>query len=143
MRATDYKTGKPWAPKGALVARGTVLQPVLYALALEKLLVAQPVEAGRLYYCTHAGGYEERVMPLDQAARGSIDVLLAALGPALAEGAFPALPLLEQERAACERCDYLSVCGPGASRRAQRKERAGVRKKAPRWVALGRLRELP
>jgi len=41
---------------------------VLYALACEELL-EEPVESGRLYYCTTAGGFEERIVPLDDSPR--------------------------------------------------------------------------
>ncbi len=65
MRVTDHKTGKVRANHGVVVGGGKVLQPVLYALAAEKLL-GHRVEAGRLYYCTSAGGYEERVVEIDR-----------------------------------------------------------------------------
>ena len=42
---------------------------MLYALAAERLFADAKVASGRLYYCTAAGGYEERVVPLDGAAR--------------------------------------------------------------------------
>ena len=44
LRATDYKTGKARANQGTVVGGGEVLQPVLYALALEKV---HPWGAGR------------------------------------------------------------------------------------------------
>src|SRR5262249_36553404 len=68
IRATDHKTGKARAQDGLVVGGGQHLQPVLYALACESLLKA-PVESGRLYYCTTAGGFEERVVTLDQFSR--------------------------------------------------------------------------
>src|SRR5262249_10829468 len=65
VRVTDHKTGKVRANHGVVVGGGKVLQPVLYALAAEKLLNHR-VEAGRLYYCTSAGGYGERVVEIDR-----------------------------------------------------------------------------
>src|SRR4029079_15580447 len=57
LRVTDHKTGRVQANAGQLVGGGTSLQPVLYALAAEKLFDAKAkVECGRLYYCTSAGG---------------------------------------------------------------------------------------
>src|SRR5262249_24865701 len=50
LRVTDHKTGKVSAPDGVVVGGGLVLQPVLYALATERLLGATVIE-GRLYYC--------------------------------------------------------------------------------------------
>jgi hypothetical protein len=38
VRATDYKTGKVRAQRDAVISGGETLQPVLYALALEKLM---------------------------------------------------------------------------------------------------------
>src|SRR5204862_2503376 len=37
LRATDHKSGKKRAKDGAVIGGGSVLQPVLYALALEEL----------------------------------------------------------------------------------------------------------
>ncbi|HEY3137609.1 MAG TPA: PD-(D/E)XK nuclease family protein, partial [Blastocatellia bacterium] len=48
LRATDHKTGKARAKEGVIIGGGQHLQPVLYALACEKLL-GEPVESGRLY----------------------------------------------------------------------------------------------
>ncbi len=54
-----------------VIGGGEALQPVLYALALEKLFPDARVEEGRLYYCTSAGGFEEVAIPLDdRGARG-------------------------------------------------------------------------
>jgi hypothetical protein len=47
---------------------GRTLQPVLYALALGSFPGAA-VDSGRLYYCTSAGGFAERSVALDDAAR--------------------------------------------------------------------------
>ena len=66
VRVTDHKTGKAQGKAGQLVAGGTSLQPVLYALAAEKLFGANAkVECGRLYFCTSAGGFTEHIVPLD------------------------------------------------------------------------------
>jgi CRISPR/Cas system-associated exonuclease Cas4 (RecB family) len=130
-RATDYKTGKVWAPDGAIVKGGTVLQPVLYALALETLL-GPPVSAGRLYYCTADGGYTERIVPLDATARDEARTVVETIGAALAEGFLPAAPAPR----ACALCDYRPVCGPHEQTRT-------ARKPAARVAALKRLRELP
>jgi len=44
----------------------------LYALAAEQVL-GEKIYAGRLYYCTAAGGYEERVVEInDEARRGRV-----------------------------------------------------------------------
>ena len=119
LRVTDYKTGKVRLSRGAYVAGGETLQPVLYALALEALLDAT-VESGRLWYCTSAAGFEERVVPLDGTARAAAEALAGALAESIAKGLLPADP----RPGACDWCDYRSVCGPHEERRVRRKPRA-------------------
>jgi CRISPR/Cas system-associated exonuclease Cas4 (RecB family) len=104
------------AERDFVIGGGKTLQPVLYALVAERLL-GQPVEAGRLYYCTAAGGYEERVVPLNDAARVAIAELAQVVGAALAEGFMPAAP----DDGECRYCDYRRVCGPHEELRVRRK----------------------
>lgn len=131
LRATDHKTGKARAKDGVIIGGGQHLQPVLYALACEKLL-ADPVESGRLYYCTADGNYEERVVILDDFARGYAGIMVDTVGKAIEEGFLPAAPAHD----ACVWCDYLAVCGPHEERRVRVKPQ-------DRLVALKGLRELP
>jgi len=131
LRATDHKTGKTRPRPGVVVGGGAVLQPLLYALACERLL-AEPVEAGRLYYCTADGGYEERVVPLDAENRRLAGEVVEIIGRALAAGFLPAMP----ERRACQYCDYRPVCGPHEETRTARKPK-------DRCADLDRLRRLP
>jgi ATP-dependent helicase/nuclease subunit B len=133
LRATDHKTGKRRPRTGIVVDGGTVLQPLLYALACERLL-PEPVEAGRLYYCTADGGYEERVVPLDGANRHVAGEVVDVIARALATGFLPALPA----KGACRFCDYRPVCGPHEETRTARKpkDHAGV-------DLVHRLRSLP
>jgi ATP-dependent helicase/nuclease subunit B len=131
LRATDHKTGKARAKDGVIIGGGQHLQPVLYALACEKLLGA-PVESGRLYYCTSDGNYEERVVMLDEFARGYAGIMTETVGRALEEGFLPAAPAHD----ACVWCDYLAVCGPHEERRVRGKPQQ-------RLVELKGLRELP
>ena len=126
-----------------VVGGGAVLQPVLYALAAEKLL-AQRVEAGRLYYCTSTGGYEERVVELNtklqnsdgeatnKTARDVAGEVVEIIGGALADAFFPAAP----DQGECDWCDYRMVCGPHEELRAGRKP-------AARLKGLLQLREMP
>jgi CRISPR/Cas system-associated exonuclease Cas4 (RecB family) len=133
LRATDYKTGKVRTKQGAtVIGGGEVLQPVLYALALEALFPGTAVEGGRLYYCTSAGGFEEVRIPLDDAARGAAKEVADAIGGAIAEGFLPAAPA----PGACTYCEYRPVCGPY--------EEIRVGKKSPERLArLRRLRQMP
>ncbi|HEY9501013.1 MAG TPA: PD-(D/E)XK nuclease family protein, partial [Pyrinomonadaceae bacterium] len=77
-RVTDHKTGKARAAKGTVVGGGKYLQPLLYALACNKLL-SMRVESGRLYYCTADGGYEERVVSLNDENIQVITTVLIAV----------------------------------------------------------------
>ncbi len=132
LRATDYKTGRVRASSDVtMIGGGEVLQPVLYALALEQLFPGEIVEGGRLYYCTSAGGFEEVIIPLDDEARTSAAAVLDVIGRSLTEGFFPAAP----KAGACDRCDYRPVCGPYEEIRA-------AKKSPERLAPLRRLRAL-
>lgn len=130
LRVTDHKTGKVRAEKDLIVGGGRSLQPLLYALACEKLL-ERPVESGRLYYCTAAGGYEERVVPLDDQNREVITSVITTIDQAIADGFLPAAP----EEGACGWCDYRAVCG-------SREELRTGRKPIKRLAQLTMIREL-
>ena len=128
LRVTDHKTGRAEARAGMIIGGGRVLQPVIYALAAERLLGA-PVESGRLYYCTSRGGYEERVVPIDDEARRSARDFAAILTGAIEGGFLPAAPAEGQ----CVWCDFRTVCGP------YEEVRVGIKPKA-RLAELERLR---
>jgi RecB family exonuclease len=131
LRVTDYKSGKTRPPGHPVVGGGAMLQPVLYALALERMTGAT-VHGGRLYYATLAAGFGELSVPLDDRAKGAVAEVIEAIGGSLANGFFPAAP----DKGACERCNYQMVCGPY-------EEQRSTRKKSDRLVALQRLRGLP
>ena len=131
LRVTDHKTGKARTGKDFVVGGGKSLQPLLYALAAEKLL-EKPVESGRLYYCTSAGGYEERVVALDRENRALVTLIIETIDKALADGFLPAAP----EKAACTWCDFLGVCG------SREELRTGL-KPVKHLAHLTRIRELP
>ncbi len=75
------------------------------------------MESGRLYYCTAAGGFEEREVPLDDRARKSAAFVAQVVDGALREPFLPAAPA----KGACRWCDYRSVCGPYEEQRTARK----------------------
>ncbi|MET0591179.1 MAG: PD-(D/E)XK nuclease family protein, partial [Polyangiaceae bacterium] len=108
LRATDYKTGKARAVDGTIIGGGETLQPVLYALTLEKLFPGQKVDSGRLYYCTSTGEFKDVVIPLDDEARQAADLVAKTVGEAIEKGFLPAAPAAR----GCEWCDYRPVCGP-------------------------------
>ncbi|HEX6728450.1 MAG TPA: PD-(D/E)XK nuclease family protein [Pyrinomonadaceae bacterium] len=130
-RVTDHKTGKARAEKETVVGGGKYLQPLLYALACSKLLDGR-VESGRLYYCTADGGYEERIVPLDEESERILNSVLMTIRQGLVDGFLPAAP----DKDACTWCDYLAVCGGFEERRTRDKPR-------DRLVQLKALRKLP
>jgi CRISPR/Cas system-associated exonuclease Cas4 (RecB family) len=132
LRATDHKTGRERMGQGEVLAGGHSLQPVLYALALEKLFPEAGVESGRLYYCTAAGGYREATVALGEKARAGAARVARAIGAALAVPFLPAAPA----EGACRSCDYAEVCGPYEEIRTRRKSQEEL-------AELARLREMP
>lgn len=123
LRATDHKTGAP-SSSPRVIAGGRVLQPVLYASALEALFPGREVAGGRLHYCTSRGRFEERFVPLDDAARDAIALVRDTLAHHIEAGFLPAAP----SEGECERCDYRPVCGPVEERRVRRKHAAKLGK---------------
>jgi CRISPR/Cas system-associated exonuclease Cas4 (RecB family) len=130
VRATDYKTGKAKVGAGSVIGGGTSLQPVLYALVLEKLLPDAQVTGGRLYYCTTRGDFQDVTVPLDETALASARLLAATLRHHFEHGFFPAAPA----KGECTYCDFRAVCGPYEEQRAKLKATAPL-------VQLRRLRE--
>lgn len=130
LRVTDHKTGRVRAARDFVIGGGKILQPVLYALAAEQVLGAK-VESGRLYYCTAAGGYEERVVAMNDAARAGYHAFLRTFDEALKAAFLPAAPAANE----CRWCDYRRVCGPYEERRVEIKPPA-------RLAPLRKLREM-
>jgi RecB family exonuclease len=131
LRATDHKTGRVRAKENAVIEGGQILQPVLYALALEKLFAGQAVAEGRLYYCTSTGGFQDRRMPLDETARLAAARVAETIDGAIAAGFLPAFPGQGQ----CRWCDYQVVCGPWEEQRTRSKP-------GEKLVPLQRLRSM-
>jgi ATP-dependent helicase/DNAse subunit B len=123
IRATDYKTGKARAKEDCRIGGGEVLQPVLYALVLEKLFAGSKVTGGRLYYCTSTGDFKDVGIPLDEEARDGARAVATVIGDALREGFLPAAPV----KGGCEYCDYKVVCGPYEEMRTKRKHPARLK----------------
>jgi CRISPR/Cas system-associated exonuclease Cas4 (RecB family) len=123
LRATDSKTGKVRAKTGeTVIGGGEVLQPVLYALALEKIFPKARVDSGRLYYCTTAGGFEAVRVPLDETAREAAKAVAQTIGDAIDKGFLPPAPAKEGKGwSACTYCDFKTVCGPYEEIRTKRK----------------------
>ncbi len=113
---TDHKTGKNRSNPDLIVGGGSVLQPVLYSLAVERGL-GKKVVAGRLFYSTTAGGFVEHEIPINDYTRGQGLQVLAIIDRAVEMGFLPAAPA---ERA-CTWCDFRPVCGPREEERTARK----------------------
>jgi ATP-dependent helicase/nuclease subunit B len=121
LRVTDYKTGGNYTRRNLIVGGGEMLQPVLYGLAVEHLLSARVVES-RLFYCTRAGGFSERLVPLSAEPRRRGSEVLAAIDRAIASGFLPAAPRAR----ACGICDFRDVCGPSEELRIKQKDQARI-----------------
>ncbi|MBX3025285.1 PD-(D/E)XK nuclease family protein [bacterium] len=117
VRVIDHKTGADPGKPVLIVGGGEVLQPVLYALAVEAAL-GVPVRDARLSYCTSRGGFSERVVPFDPRSRTAGLDVLALIDRAVAAGRFHPAP----RAGACARCDFRPVCGPYEEERVGRKD---------------------
>lgn len=116
LRVTDHKTGKNRSNKDLIIGGGSVLQPVLYSAAVEQGL-GKKVVAGRLYYCTTAGGFAEHAIPINDYNRNQGLHVLTIIDRAIEQGFLVAAP---SERA-CTWCDFRPVCGPREEERVKRK----------------------
>jgi CRISPR/Cas system-associated exonuclease Cas4 (RecB family) len=122
LRVTDHKTGRtPDRIQQVIVGGGAVLQPVLYAMAVEAAL-GRRVSQGRLFYCTSTGGYTEHAIPLSDTTRAAGMEVLEVIDRAVATGCLAAAPTED----ACGRCDFRIVCGPDMFRRTSRKPQDAI-----------------
>ena len=131
LRVTDHKTGKDRHRDSLVIEGGAVLQPVLYATALEQVL-GKPVHESRLSFCTSAGGYKVRLVTMTPDARRAGIEALEIVDRAIERGTLAAAP----REGACTWCDFRPVCGPNEEER--------VRRKPKEWLAdLIELRSRP
>jgi hypothetical protein len=131
LRVTDHKTGKNRTTLATMVHGGRVLQPILYGMALETL-TGERVEAGRLSFCTYAGGFATHTISLDETSRRRALEVLEVIDRAIERGILAARPT----DGACDRCDFRPVCGADEERRTRRKP-------AALFADLDALRRLP
>lgn len=116
LRVTDHKTGKDRTKDTLVIGGGTVLQPVLYSLAVEAV-TGRTVAESRLFFCTTAGGYKVRPVALTLEGRRAGIEALEIIDRALEQGFLAAAPA----EAACARCEFRPVCGPAEEQRVARK----------------------
>lgn len=131
LRVTDHKTGADQTRRGLVVGGGETLQPVLYSLAVETATGA-PVAEARLFFCTAAGGFAERVVPIDDPTRRLGLQALRLIDGAIARAFLPPAPRPD----ACETCEFGDVCGPYEEIRSAKKDGRAL-------ADLARLRGLP
>jgi CRISPR/Cas system-associated exonuclease Cas4 (RecB family) len=122
LRVTDHKTGKDRTTDDLIIGGGATLQPVLYSAAIEQV-TGKPVAETRLFFCTTAGGYRVRPVPLLPTARRAGVEALEIIDRAIELGFLAAAP---NERA-CAWCDFRPVCGPHEELRMSRKSAAPLR----------------
>lgn len=118
FRITDHKTGKSPEKVPHWVGGGRALQPMLYSLAVEKLL-AVTVESGRLFYATQRGGYSQMQVNVTPQSRLALQRLLADIDGSITGGFLAPYP----DKDACKICDYRVGCGPYEEQRIGRKSR--------------------
>jgi CRISPR/Cas system-associated exonuclease Cas4 (RecB family) len=116
LRVTDHKTGKNRTTWKTVIGGGTILQPVLYSLAVEQVLGGE-VAVGRLFYCTSVGGFTDHPIPINDINRRSGVEALEIIDRAIELGFLPAAP----DERACTWCDFRAVCGPHEYQRVSRK----------------------
>lgn len=131
LRACDYKTGRARAEEGNVIGGGRHLQPLLYALVLEKLFPDATIAGGRLFYTTQVGGYRSVMTRLDGPSREAFGRVARVIRGALETGFFPAAPDEDE----CRYCDFKAVCGPDEARRIRR-TRKGLRAELKELNAL-------
>lgn len=115
-RVTDHKTGLNRNAANVVVGKGEALQPVLYGLAVERIF-GEPVTESRLSYCTRAGEFSERVVPMTEPNRRRGLEVIAVIDRAIERGFLPPAP----RQRACTMCDFRVVCGSGEENRAAKK----------------------
>jgi ATP-dependent helicase/nuclease subunit B len=122
LRVTDHKTGKDRTSDNLVIGGGETLQPVLYSAAVEQI-TGKTVAESRLFFCTSAGGYRVRPVPLVAPARRAGVEALEIIDRAIE---LPFLAPAPGERA-CAWCDFRPVCGPHEELRIKRKSKDPLR----------------
>ena len=120
VRVTDHKTGKADGKPDQLVDGGKSLQPVLYALAAEKLLRREAKGRradGSISALPPAALPSTSFRSMSQRVEPPIEVAETIIGEAIGRPFLPAAP----DKGQCEWCDYRVVCGPYEEQRTARK----------------------
>ena len=117
LRVVDYKSGSKEGFKNDSVKEGTKIQMPLYLWACRTLYPGKAPEEAVYEFLTAKGDYGKVTFEAKDPAKVEepLRVLLTTAAEAVEQGLFPAAAK------ACERCDYRTLCGPGAERRGERK----------------------
>lgn len=121
LRVSDYKTGANRTREGMVIGGGETLQPLLYALAVEQMS-GSDVSASRLFFSTSKGGFTKRVVDINPSTQAVINRVLEQIDTAVTSGFLPPAPRVNKRWAACDYCDFITVCGPYEPIRSKRKD---------------------
>jgi ATP-dependent helicase/DNAse subunit B len=133
LRVLDYKTGSKEGFKKDSVKEGTKIQMPLYLWACRTLYPGVVPEKAVYEFLTTKGDYGSVGFDATEWTRVEtpLTALLTTACEAVDQGLFPAAAK------ACDRCDYRTLCGPGAEKRGERK------RQDKRVVDYFKLEELP
>ncbi len=122
LRVVDHKTGRDRTTDGLIIGKGETLQPVLYSMVVEQM-TGKSVYEGRLSFCTAAGGYRIRSVPLTAQTKQVALEALTIIDRAIELGFLAAAP----KEGACAWCNFRPVCGPAEAQRVDRKPQDRLR----------------
>jgi CRISPR/Cas system-associated exonuclease Cas4 (RecB family) len=122
LRVVDHKTGRDRTADGLIIGKGETLQPVLYSMVIERM-TGKSVYEGRLSFCTAAGGYRIRSVPLTAHTKQVALEALTIIDRAIELGFLAAAP----KEGACAWCNFRPVCGPAEQQRVDRKPQDRLR----------------
>jgi len=107
FRVIDYKTGS--VPSFAEVKRGEMLQLLLYAMAVEKLILGEEAArpAGVGYWGLKKEGYKEIALPDWEQLKEELEAHVLGVVDRIRDGVFA----VDSRKAGCESyCDFRSIC---------------------------------
>ncbi|MGH7740184.1 MAG: PD-(D/E)XK nuclease family protein, partial [bacterium] len=113
----DYKTGSNTGFSDQKLKAGTKLQLPFYLWALQQMKPTQTALTALYDFITRKGKYKSVTFESEspETLRQTLSAVLQPVVESVEGGLFPAAGK------ACDHCDYLSLCGPGAAARGKRK----------------------
>src|SRR5207244_33215 len=104
-------TGSNRTRNDLVIGGGEQLQPMLYALAVERML-SNTVSISRLFFSTSRGGFAKNDVDITERTKAKAFEVLERVEEAVKTGFLPPVPREKNRWVACDYCDFLSVCGP-------------------------------